>query len=141
MASNTLSVYVKSPLYEKIRAAHEDKDNPFDYRKICNEALELALYRTSAPGQPKDQEQSMPSVPDTSGAIDLSNPETAADLARQASEIEYQVGYSNTTVDFQAFLDSTARQGAWPISAAPTIDGKILWVVAWPKVLTEPDQT
>lgn len=129
MASNTVSVYLKSPLYEKVKQAHADKT--ININEVCAKALEEAL----APGLILPGATAP--VPALVEAVDLSNENQAAELASQASELEYQISYSDSPTAAQAFLDHIAAQGAWPVSLTPTMDGKFCVLVAWPKVLTE----
>jgi hypothetical protein len=128
MASNTFSIYAKTPLFEEIKQAHTDKDNPFDYRKIAVEAWERALHpeRFTEPNPEPTQEDRQ-----------LTAEEEAVLVSEQAQQIEYALSWASGIVEAQAFLDHIATQGAWPISIAPAVDGRILMTVAWPKALTE----
>lgn len=130
MAANTLSLYVKPPLINEVRDAHNDPDNPFNYNVVCTEALQRALHpqQIIVPGQAEVTEPQ----------VDLSSPEGAAQFVEQTSDIEYQISYSNTPVELQAFLDHITAQGAWPVSVSVDIAGHFLTLVGWPKVLTDP---
>jgi hypothetical protein len=135
MAANTLSVYCPSPLYERSRAA--EAEGKFKIKDVCNEALQKALDDLDAPPV-------TPSgliLPSSNGdapepAPDLSTLDGAAELAQQASELEYQPSFSNDLPTAQAFLDHIADQGGWPISMWRELDGRYGMLIAWPKVLT-----
>lgn len=135
MAANTFSVYTPSPLYERVKQAVED--GKLVVRDVCNKALAEELTRLDA--DPAPHGLIVPGAEAPQGGqpdLDLSKVSDAADLAQQASEIEYQFSYSNNVTEAQAFLDHVASQGAWPVSHHVDLNGQISFVIAWPKVLT-----
>lgn len=133
MANNTLSVYVKSPLFEAVKEAHAD--GKINVNEVCSEALEAALR--PKPDQPEPKSVEINEEQLRQAAIRLDTVEEAQEFVDQASAIEYEISYSNTLAEASAFLGLVTEQGAWPISVCPDPQGRFCILVAYPKVLAE----
>src|SRR5580765_350325 len=122
MAANTLSVYIKSPLFEEVKAAHDDETNPFDYRKVCAEALESALHPEQV-------------LPKNGVGIDM------AEVARLAAEVpiddtvyEFEIKFCNSLTEANSYLELVVDTGGQPVSMCVDPVGRIGFLLAVPKV-------
>jgi hypothetical protein len=129
MAANTLSLYLKSPLFERVKEAHDDPSSDFNYRDICSEALERALAGPEQP-QPEGVDVNPPE-------ISLNDIAAAAALAGpfDQEEFEYEIHYLDGASAAKAFLDNAVSNGGFPVSMwADITTGKLGLLCGWPKV-------